>query len=206
MAKAKAPEKRTEKQAALEKALLEQAINALRDASPGDIPLETLRSLGQTTGENDDLQGEAYEKEDDQLVTVYNTYTHEPSVILVSMLSKTMGKTFTKVHVEVPRRLWGTRVFDLKQHGKPMRGTMLCMFHADHPMREEIDAAGLKGFACPKHNMPNQQSVLLHAMHRHPSAWLVIKTARDEIEKVEERDFRRTMMKLALAGATAGEK
>ncbi len=190
---------------AIEQALVETQIANWKSDGVGAMDpelLESMVSADPTLGEAtnvDDKMGQAFVEDDDEMIPIYSTFDGTKSIVLVSMLGKQMRKRYDREDAEVPSSMWGKHAFSLAQtlHGKEVQGNMLklkCMYHADHPMRDELNAMGVM-MQCRKANIPTESDVLQHAENRHPKEYKVVRTTLDRRERAEDREMQRELSK-----------
>lgn len=152
---------------------VEALVEALGKLDPSMLNKELVRSLGDVVGfDKEDSIGKPFvtREEDEQFVTVFNSYTGLASRITVTMLPRLMTRKFGPQHVEVPREFWGKRVWTATQPKVAARITFPCIFGEDAPEREDVVAAGQGHLLCRKHNIPNEHERTLHAQHTHKSS------------------------------------
>ncbi len=190
---------------AIEQALVEAQIANLKADGVGAMDpdmLDTMTSADPSLGNftnSDDKLGRAFVEDDDEMIPIYSTFDGAKSVVLVSMLGKQMRKRFGPQHAEVPSSMWGKQAFSMAQteRGREAQAKLLklkCMFHADHPMREELNEMGLM-MQCRKANMPTESHVQQHAQNRHPAEFKAAKTHSDKAERDEDRQMQRELSK-----------
>lgn len=94
----------------------------------------------------------------------------------------------------------GTLCYSLSSvNVKPERGTLTCLLHPKHPMRQHYVEIGIgRSRDCRKQGIPSELDVRRHMEKRHRDAWAVIKEDRERQEKLEEREFQRGIMKALL--------
>lgn len=195
----------TKQQSPTEEALIEAAIAAIQE-NPGSVPVETLRSLVDETGfSREDMIGKAFEVHPDDYIPVYSTFDGNASWIPTSMLKTVLRKKFTRDH-EVPPGLVGRLAFSLEQKVKPKVGTLKCMLHPEHPLREYYDSLGLQNRICMKANIPDEFNLRLHNMHRHENAWAIVTEAEARRQYEERQTYERAVMEHLLSLQTAQQE
>lgn len=117
-------------------------------------------------------------------VTVYSTIDGEPRHILIYMLAKVIRK----------KRADGKPAFSVSQTIPYMEGSMPCMLHESYPDRALWDSIGLRYRTCSMDGIATGMDQQLHMEHRHQQEWKTIVRYREELEKEEERDFRRALL------------
>ena len=116
-------------------------------------------------------------------VYVYDTVTHERSLINRNMLPVQMRK----------KREDGKPVFTTKSPGiKPKRGVFKCLLHPEGPNREYYDSIGLQ--VCPKSNLMNEFQVRMHMLHRHPQEYAVMQEEEKRKEATVERKWKELLL------------
>ncbi len=124
------------------------------------------------------------EIKDEGLAILYRTDTGEPVKVLKYML-----KDYLKA-----KNPDGTNQFTaIKPNIEIKRGTLKCWLHPDGETRGHYDELGLP--TCKKSNMTAPYMVEQHMKKRHPSAWAIIDKERIDREKMEDREFQRSMLK-----------
>jgi len=114
---------------------------------------------------------------------IYDTRTRERSVCNRNMLASALKK----------KRADGSTVFTTEKPSvPPKRGHLKCLLHADDPNREHYTELGLA--VCKKANLTSPYQVTRHMEKRHQMEWKTIERERIDIEKQEEREFRRELM------------
>lgn len=117
-------------------------------------------------------------------VRIYDTKTGESSLTNRNMLVMQLKKS----------REDGSPVFTtVKPNIVPFRGAHKCMLHPDDPNRSHYDEFGLP--KCPKDNIPSPHEVILHMKKKHKMEWQIIEAEKIAAEKLEERKFRRDLLK-----------
>lgn len=117
-------------------------------------------------------------------VYVWDNRTGERSVVNRNMLQKQLEK----------KRSDGSRVFTtIKPKIEPKRGTLKCWLHEDDPNREHYNELGLP--VCRKSNLTSPFMVKRHMQKRHKDEYAAIEEERKERERLDELQFRRSLMK-----------
>ena len=80
----------------------------------------------------------------DDYVTIYDNWKGISSTIPLYMLAKKLRQRFPREST-FPVHLRGKPVFSLTRTVETFVGTYTCWFHADSPMREEMDEIGYRG-------------------------------------------------------------
>jgi len=117
-------------------------------------------------------------------ITLYSTRDGMPSRVLVNMLAK-------KLQQKLPD---GSPAWSEKPLVKYQMGNLKCILHPEHPRRSELDGIGLAGKTCTKSNIPSVFDIRQHMLHAHSQEWRVIEESRAEVEREEEREFRKMQM------------
>ena len=156
----------------------------------GDAVTEGFGFEGLTEDQIDQHVGTRYpgnlpQKVAKKLVTIYDTKTGEPSVVLPYMLKK-LFKDFK--HDD------GTPMYSRRQTVTPVRGTMLCLLHPEAATRQRYDEIGLQGKTCRKANLRSQFDVDRHMQARHKDEYAMVVRAETQEREAEEREFRRVQM------------
>jgi hypothetical protein len=90
-----------------------------------------------------------------------------------------------------------------KEAPKPTRGTMKCLLHARHPLRDRADKLGFA--VCLKGTLASEFHVLRHMQRTHKTEWAVLEHEREERVKEDDRQFQRELLgRLAGAPAASG--
>jgi len=170
--------KMTTDNAALVEEMMRDAVKAEEPGSlkQGDVipaPKDSQIALGVNT-----LKSAGY-------VILYDTQSGEPSKINRNMLAAKLKQT----------RPDGKPVFSTKQLVKPIRGIYKCLLHSDDPNRPEYNKMGLP--VCRKANLTNPYEVRRHMQKRHKTAWEAIEEIRINKEKLEDREFQRSIVMMA---------
>lgn len=192
-----------DKKEAIAQAMVDAAIAGLKANGADAASMETLQAIAGAPGAE---QGKAFIQDDDAYVTVYSCHDGSTSRVLVSMLGKILRKRFSSIQSEVDPSKWGTPVFSLTPTEVTPRQSLLCRFHKDSAVREELDAMGLAGTVCVTNTIPTENDVRLHAEHRHRQENQVYTEAVKKAEHDEERDFQRGILELLLAQAKESKK
>ena len=128
-------------------------------------------------------------------VYIYDTRTGDRSITNRNMLVNQLKKTRQRADA-YPGYPEGSFVFStVKPKIERIQVTFTCLLHADRPERAHYDTMGLA--VCRKANLPTQFQVLQHMQHRHRVEWATIELERTQREKVEEREFQRSLMSMA---------
>ena len=107
-------------------------------------------------------------------VRIYDTRTREESICSRNNLAHNLQK----------KRPDGSIVFTtVKPKTGPVRGTHLCMLHANYPERKYYDTLGLD--TCLKDNLTSAYQVRRHMEKRHKTEWGTIKEELANREKAE---------------------
>ena len=129
-----------------------------------------------------------------QCIVLYRTDNGKPVLTTRAMVKTQLGKTFrTDDGVDT-----GRPVFTSTRPAVPYRdgGALLCPLH---PIG--TDRTYYASFGLPKCSMAHLRSLKdldLHMRHKHPTAFRIIEREREQKEKNEEREWRRTVMMQAL--------
>ena len=116
-------------------------------------------------------------------IPLYDTITGERSRVPYNMLRQLLRR----------KRKDGSLVFTTaKPSISPKVGSLKCMLHPEAPNRNHYDELGLP--VCRKSNLTSPYMVRRHMEKRHPSAWATIEEERKAKEKIEERDFQRSLL------------
>lgn len=119
-------------------------------------------------------------------VYIYDTETRERSITNRNMLQAQLEK----------KRPDGSSAFTtVAPLQPPARGTFKCLLHKDQPERAHYDTLGLP--TCPKANIPSLYMVGQHMAHRHSTANATIESEREAREKAEDREFQRSLVRIA---------
>ena len=121
---------------------------------------------------------------DSGIVTIYEVKTGEELHVLRNMLGQLLGATDPDGSL---------RFTTVKPNITPKRGTLKCRLHAESPDREHYNELGLP--VCRKANITAPYMVIQHMRKRHPTAWAIIEAEKKEAEKLEERDFQRSIIR-----------
>lgn len=83
----------------------------------------------------------------------------------------------------------------------PVRGEFKCHLHPDHPNRARYDEIGLQGKTCfedggGKDGIPSEYDVTRH-MRRHKDEWALIQADDAKRERMEEREWQRSLLLMA---------
>ena len=167
--------------AAVESALLDAAIDEIKalGKSGGIQAGELLETLGDQSLMT--YTGVGRPDSEDSYVEIYSTKDGMPSTVLVNMLSKCLRKRWPE-STDVPRNLWGKRVFSLK----PMYAyvstpnPLKCFLHPESSYRSQVETVGLGRMTCSKKNLATPYDQLMHAKGYHTSAWSVIQKDIDD--------------------------
>ena len=184
-----------EKKQAIEDARIDAYIDALKDAPPGSVDVDKLPTFD---GQEFNRPLQAFESTPDAYIPVWSHIDGGKSIVLVSMLSTQLKKKIPQADDILPEK-WGKPAFSLQPTFEPVRDSLLCMLHVDHPMREELDGMGLKGAICRKANIPTDKDVMKHFERRHKDSWEVYHAAVDKAEREEDRVFQREMLESIVA-------
>jgi len=90
----------------------------------------------------------------------------------------------------------------------PIKGEFMCLLHPDHPKRKHYDKIGLQGKTCfedggGKAGIPSEYEVGRH-MGRHPREYAVILADEAKQEKLDDREWQRTLLLMARGEVPAG--
>lgn len=118
-------------------------------------------------------------------VTIYHTKTLEPSQVNRNML-------VLKLRERLPD---GSRAWTTRCPGEPRRGSIKCLLHPDDDNRGRYDEIGFG--VCHKANIMTAYQLRQHMAHRHPREWTTIEDERRERERNEDREFQRSVIKMA---------
>jgi hypothetical protein len=118
------------------------------------------------------------------IITIYNRITGEPSQTLKYMLASQLKKKDG-----AGRPVYTT----VKPDVLPTKGTLKCMLHPDDPNRKHYTELGLP--VCRKSNLTSPYQVLRHMQKRHQMEWKTIESEKQEVDKLEQREFQRGMLK-----------
>lgn len=148
---------------------------------PGDSEVASALGDGDASKGRMGLISDARTKD---LVTIYSTIDGEPRHINTYMLAKTIRK----------KRADGRPAFTMKPVVQYLPGTLKCMLHPESDLRELCDRIGLRHRSCSMDNIRTKLDQRLHMEHRHRQEWAAIAEYQAELEKEEEREFRRALL------------
>ena len=120
-----------------------------------------------------------------RLVPVFHVETGVASYVLPYMIEKMW------IHDRLPdgRVAWSrTPTKAIPQPSVP------CIFNPSHPMRKEVEAAGIY-IQCRK-MLNTEFDATYHAEHRHKHEWATLKGNQQEAIENEEREYRRLQMEM----------
>jgi len=133
-------------------------------------------------------------------VWLYDTKTYERSPFLRYMAPQKLQAKYPdgtpKFTTQRPRDKDGNPLM-------PWRGQVKCLLHPDQPQRDQYDRMGLA--VCTSAHIANDQQLVLHMDHKHPSEWRAIQNLKRVDRETEESEYRRAIINLAAEKAT-GEK
>jgi hypothetical protein len=116
-------------------------------------------------------------------VYVYGTKDRERSIINRNMLPAILRKTMDD----------GSRAFTLTPpKDGPRRGTIKCKLHADSPDRAYYDSMGFD--TCVKANLPSPFMAQMHMERRHKVEWKTMENERLTAERLDDKEFQRTLL------------
>lgn len=178
---------------------VEALMDVLGRLDPSALNKEVIRSLGDVVGfDKEDSIGTPFvsREEDEQFVTMYNSYTGVASSMTVTMLPRIMTRKFGPQHVEVPKEFWGKRVWTATRPKVEERDVFPCIFGDSAPEREDVVASGQGHIRCRKANIPNEHERTLHASHTHKSSYNAYKAFILRKETLDDRMATREMLKV----------
>ncbi len=122
---------------------------------------------------------------DDNRVPMWDTITHERSLILMNMARAQLGKM----------RPNGTPYFTARDPGiLPKRGSHKCMLHMESPNRDHYTDLGFA--ICSKSNLANPYQVSRHMQRKHKDEWSAIEEEKRLVERQEDREVYRAIARL----------
>ena len=117
-------------------------------------------------------------------VWIWDTRTFERSRCLSYMVPQKMRQ----------RRKDGSYVYTTNDPKRlPKRGKLKCLLHPDSPNRKQYDDMGFR--VCMKDGIMNRHQQEMHMLKKHPQEWAAIKEERERIEREEDRELRRALIK-----------
>ena len=122
---------------------------------------------------------------------VYHTVTREPSLINGNLLGAQLNKLVPVPQADGTIRMQRAFTTQRPKEG-PVRGTLKCILHEEHPQREYHKSLGLP--TCGKSNMMSPLDVRSHAQHRHSREWATIEDDRQHGIAEEERLVRKALI------------
>jgi hypothetical protein len=185
--------RKSEREVAIDAQLEELRLEEMRARGTVIPSTATPLELDGDFGEIGEGSGIVAHDEGRDRVTVYSTVDGRPSVVLVSMLAKTLMKTLPG----------GAKAFSLDAPEEAYAGgSTRCLLHPEHEERATWDepAIGLAGITCGKGNLRSQFDLRLHMEHRHKIEWGVIQERRERLEK-ERREERELALQEAMIAA-----
>jgi len=170
-------------------AILEDMVNqAIAAPSPGEVRAGMVVDKG---GDESPPMVVSSVKEAGYIY-VWDTVTHEPSIINRNMLKSQLKKT----------REDGSKVFTIYEpKEQPRRGAIKCLLHPDDLNRQHYDEIGFT--VCHKRNLVSTYQLEQHMKHCHKAEWAGIEKERLAKEKEEEREFQRMLI---MRGASSGSR
>ncbi len=128
-------------------------------------------------------------------VRMWDTQTGEESITNRNMLPTQLKKL----------RANGTPFFTtLNPHKKPRRGGIKCRLHPDDLRRGRWDYLGYP--VCMKGNLTSTHQLNRHMAHRHKDEWAGMEQERADQERMDDREFQRNIMLMAVNGGIAPTK
>ena len=159
--------------ATIEEELAEvQARSHAGDFSSGDSEVESnlARPLHMTLRHGD--------------VAIYHTLEHDVRIVPEGdILNQALRKRLPD----------GKRAFSIHQQGNPVRGTIKCHMHPEHPDREKWRGLGFLN-DCVAGGFTSEMDALAHMAGRHRRDWLRMKEQLDREERDMDRAFQREIL------------
>lgn len=130
--------------------------------------------------------------------TLYNTLTGEPLAIPARLLAKTLAK-----------RRDGRPAFSIAPAVEYVRGSVMCLFHPDHPDRATLREAGLANVICgggdtaPAGNLASEYDHRMHLASAHSKEWKMLEEGREREERLAQHAFQREQLELMRQAMTA---
>jgi hypothetical protein len=173
-------------------------------APVGDYPMRPGQALASSVG-GQPVGAKVTEVDRGRWILVYNTRTGESSKMNV------VHRPFLD---PANPRAWrwsdGTMQLSITPPVgiTPVRGEFMCRLHPDHADRAHYDEIGLRGKGCfedggGKEGIPSEFDVQLHMERRHRREWALIKEEEARRERLDDREWQRTMVMMARGEAPA---
>ena len=117
---------------------------------------------------------------------LYHTETGEASVVREDLLGHHLSK-------RLPGPGGGPAFTITPPKTPPVRGSLMCLLHKDHPERQRNVRLGIP--SCPKANLVTLFDVEQHMKARPKKEWATLEAERQRREREEDRTAQRGMMK-----------
>lgn len=167
-------------------------------APEGEFPTRPGQELASSIG-GQPIGAKVTEVDRGRWIKVYNTRTGDSSIMNI------VHRPF--LNPDNPRAWkWGDGTMMLSTTFPAgvtlVRGEFICRLHPNHEKRAYYDEIGLRGKTCfeaggGKEGIPSEFDVQLHMEKRHRREWALIKEDEVRRERVDEREWQRTVLLMA---------
>jgi hypothetical protein len=174
-------------------------------APVGDFPMQPGQTLASSVG-GQPIGAKVTEVDRGRWIKFYNTRTGDSSKTNV-----VHRPFFDPANPRAWRWSDGTMMCSLTPPIgiTPARGEFICRLHPNYEKRAYYDEIGLRGKGCfeaggGKEGIPSEFDVHLHMEKRHRREWALIKEDELRRERLDEREWQRTLLLMARGEAPVG--